>query len=143
MENKEQGFPADLLAKATALPGNIRLEAFDPMENIPTLGVGAGIEPGMTISGYFAGTEVVASPKFTYSQTRNEAGIPTQLRHRLRVGTPTGPMIGIWNAGELKVGFEKLREGDFVSLTYKGKGKNAKGQDQHNFEWKKALPTEQ
>lgn len=133
----QEGVPADLLKKATAAPTGKKLETWNPMENIPTLAVGDDFKQGMTISGWFEETQLIASPKFTHSQEKNEAGVPVQRRHVLRIGSPTGDRLGIWNCGELRVGFEKLTPGTFVAITYKGKGKNAKGQDQHFFEFQR------
>lgn len=139
-EQQERGVPADLLALATKAPTGKKLEVFNPLENIPTLAVGDDLKEGMTISGYFEETEVIASTKFTFSQTRNEHGVPTQLRHVLRIGSPTGAKLGIWNCGELKVAFDKMGRGQFIALTYKGKGLNAKGQQQHFFDLQREAP---
>ncbi len=134
----ERAVPADLLKKAGAVPQGLvgKVEEFDPMESIPTLRVGGDFAKDMVIGGYFESTEELASVKFTKSQTRNEAGVPTSFRHVLRIGSPTGDRLAIWSTGELKMVFSKLLPGDFIQLTYKGKGKNAANNDQHFFEYK-------
>ncbi len=138
---EREGVSVDLLKRATAKPAGKRLEDYNPMENIPTISVGAEgeFEPGMTITGYYEGTEVLASPKFVHSKEVNDKGVPTQLRHILRIGSPTGERLGIWNCGELKVGFEKIQVGTLISLTYLKKGLNAKNQQQHFFKWQKEV----
>ena len=141
-DNNEQAVPADLLKRAGQIPSNVKTEDWDPMETIPTLAVGKDFEEGMTVSGYFEETQILASPKFKYATEKNAAGVPIQRRHILRVGSPTGERLGIWNCGELRAIFEKLTAGTFVALTYKGKGTNAKGQDQHFFEVKRELPAQ-
>lgn len=143
-EEQQEGVPADLLKQATSIPKDVgNLEAYNPMENIPTLTVGGDFAEGMTVAGYVEETQILASPKFKFSNTKNEKGVPTSLRHVLRVGSPTGPRLGIWSCGELRVAFEKLTPGTFISITYKGKGENAKGQDQHFFELQRQAPTMQ
>lgn len=139
MEKQERAVPADLLAKATQRPAGVQVEDFNPMENIPTLAVGDDFVEGMTVSGWFEETQIIASPKFVHSKTRNADGVPTQPRHVLRIGSPTGDRLGIWNTGELKNTFEKLQPGSYIEITYKGKGKNSKGQDQHFFEYSRGV----
>ncbi len=134
-----KGIPADLLKQASQVPNNVKVESFNPMEDIPTLGVGEELEKGMTISGYFEATEELASTKFKFSQTRNAQGVPTQLRHILRVGSPTGKRIAIWSTGELRNAFSKLTAGDFIAVTYKGKGLNANQQEQHFFDYQRGV----
>lgn len=136
---KPQGIPADLLKAAAAVPAGVKTESFNPMEDVPTLAVGEDFEKGMTIGGYFEETQEIASTKFKFSQTKNEKGIPTQLRHVLRVGSPTGKRIAIWSTGELRNTFSKLNPGDYIAVTYKGKGKNANDQDQHFFEYQRSV----
>lgn len=137
---EREGVPADLLAKATATVSGKRLEAYNPMENIPTLGVGDDFSEGMTVSGYYEETQVIASPKFIHSKTVNAEGVKTNLRHVLRIGSPAGDRIAIWNCGELKAAFEKLAVGSFISIKYLKKGTNAKGQAQHFFELQREAP---
>lgn len=141
MSNEEnQGVPADLLKQASTIPRDVRVESYNPMENIPTLTVGGDFEEGATVAGYFEETQILASHKFKFSTTKNAEGVPTSLRHVLRVGSPTGPRLGIWSCGELRMAFEKLTPGSFISITYKGKGENSKGQSQHFFELQRSAP---
>ncbi|NJM09371.1 MAG: hypothetical protein HC883_00265 [Bdellovibrionaceae bacterium] len=129
-----------LLKIAGQIPAGLQLEDYNPMEAIPTIAVGAEFAQGTTVAGFYEETQVVASPKFVHSKTRNEKGVPTQLLHVLRIGSPAGERLGIWTTGELKAAFDRLPAGAFVAITYKGKGVNAKGQQQHFFEFKRALP---
>lgn len=138
-QQQDRSVPADLLRQAQAMPAGVTLEDYNPMENIPTLSVGADFSEGMTVTGFFEETQVIASPKFIHSKTKNADGVPTQLRHVLRIGSPTGDRLGIWNCGELKFTFEKLTPGQLISITYKGKGENTKGQPQHFFEFKRPV----
>jgi hypothetical protein len=141
---QQEGVPADLLKQASQMPKGVKLEEFNPFENIPTLIVGNDFTEGMTVAGYFDASEWVASAKFAkYSKTKNEEGTPTRLRHVLRIGSPTGNRLGIWTTGELGKAFEKLVPGDLISITYKGKGENAKGDEQHFFEMKRPVPVSQ
>jgi hypothetical protein len=135
----QQGIPADLLKQASVLPTNLKVEEFNPMENIPTLAVGEEFKAGMTVAGWFEETQLIASPKFKFSQERNEKGVPVQRRHVLRIGSPTGPRLGIWTTGELTNTFEKLQPLTFIAITYKGKGMNSNNQQQHFFEYKREL----
>lgn len=139
-QQERQGVPADLLAKATAMPQGVQLEAYNPMENIPTLGVGLELTEGMTVSGYFEETQTISSPKFIHSKTVDANGVKTQLRHVLRIGSPTGERLAIWNCGELKAAFDKLAPGSFISIKYLRKGVNAKNQPQHFFELQRQAP---
>lgn len=139
-DEKQQGIPADLLAQALRMPTGVQLEDYNPLENIPTLAVGEDFKEGMTVTGYVEETQVIASQKFTFSKERNEKGVPTQLRHVLRIGSPTGPRLGIWTTGELRVAFEKLSPGTLISILYKGKGMNGNNQQQHFFEMKRGAP---
>lgn len=134
---QNKGVPADLLKRAGAVPSGVTVEEFNPMDVIPTVAVGEEFAEGMTIAGWYEETQVIASKKFTYSKEVNEKGIPTQKRHVLRVGSPTGDRLAIWTCGELRNTFEKLQPGQFIALTYKGKGVNANGQQQHFFEYKR------
>lgn len=143
MSNEKEGVPAELLKQATYVPQDLNLEAYNPMENIATLTVGDDFSEGMMIAGYFEETQILASPKFKFSNTRNEKGVPTSLRHIIRVGSPTGPRLGIWSCGELRVAFEKLTPGTFITITYKGKGENSKGQEQHFFDLMRPVPSMQ
>lgn len=139
MENNEQAVPADLLARASQMPANVKVEAFDPMEKIPTLTVGDDWQPGQTIGGYFDAVEVLASKKFTYSKKLNADGIPTSERIVLRLGSPTGDRLAIWGTAELLNVASKLRRGEFIQITYKEKGTNSNNQAQHFFEYKREL----
>jgi len=130
-----QPVPADLLKRAGTMPANVRLEQFNPLENIPTIAVGEEFEEGMTVAGYFEETQVIASPKFKHSKVKNAEGVPTQKRHVLRVGSPTGEKLAIWSTGELGLAFDKLAKGEFISLKYLRKGENASGNQQHFFEY--------
>lgn len=131
-----------VLKAASAVPSGAKLVEYNPLENIPTLAVGDDIKEGMTLNGYFDGTEVIKSAKFTNSQERDTVtGLPIQRLHKLRL--LDGTVIGIWNTGELKAVFEKLPVGEFISLTYKGKGTNAQGRAQHFFDYKRMEPNQQ
>lgn len=123
-----------LLADAAKRPAGVNLREVNPMESIPTLAVGKDILPGSVINGVYVRTETIASPKFTYAKTQNAQGVPTQERHILRLSN--GKLMGLWSTGELGNVFEKWPVGSFISLTYKSKGKNAKGDDQHFFDYK-------
>lgn len=140
MDNNQNKVPADLLKKASTLPPGVTAEEYNPMENIPTVSVGDEFVAGQTICGWYEETQVIASPKFVYSKTRNPDGVPTQLRHVVRTGSPTGDRLAIWSTGELKNTFDKLQPGSFIAITYKGKGLNSKGQNQHFFEFKREVP---
>lgn len=118
--------------KAASAP----LQEWNPLEDVPTLTVGEDLKAGMTINGYFVETQRISSPKFTYSQERDENGVTVAYRHVIR--TEDGHKLGIWSTGELRLAFERLVPNDFISLTYKGKGTNAKGQSQHFFEYRRA-----
>lgn len=132
-----KGVSADLLKQAGQLPQGVAVEDYNPMENIPTVAVGEEFTAGMTLAGYFEETQIIASKNFKYSQEKNADGLPIQRRHVLRVGSPSGERLGIWSTGELRNTFEKLQPGQFIAITYKGKGENAKGQQQHFFEYKR------
>lgn len=137
--NKESNaVPADLLARAMAagVPNGVTLQEVDPMENVPTIGLGKGWAPGQTLSGYFEESQTAASPKFK-SQTHNEKGTPTKLIHVLRIGEPNGPRLGIWDTAALKAFFANVHPGTFVQVTYLEKGVNGSGQAQHFFKFKK------
>lgn len=129
-----KGVPADLLKRASAVPAGVKTQEYNPMEAVPTLTVGKDFSAGMTIAGYFDENEVIASHKFKYSKTMNEEGVPTSTRHVIRVGSPTGEKLAIWSCGELRLAFEKINRGDFISIKYLKKGLNSKGEDQHFFE---------
>jgi len=130
-----QPVPADLLKRASALPSNVRLEQYNPLENIPTIAVGEEFTEGMTVVGYFEETQVIASPKFKHSRVKNAEGVPTQKRHVLRIGSPTGEKLAIWSTGELAMAFDKLAKGDLISVKYLRKGENSSGNQQHFFEY--------
>lgn len=135
--NNEQAIPADLLSRAGAMPSGVNVETFDPMEKIPTLTVGEEWQPGQTIGGFFETVEVLASRKFIHSKKLNADGIPTSERIVLRVGSPTGDRLAIWGTAELLATAQKLNRGEFIQITYKEKGVNAKGMAQHFFEYKR------
>ena len=138
MDNaKENAVPADLLAKAQQVPAGAQLESFDPMENVPTIGIGKGLEVDKKICGFYEETQMAASLKFTKSKTHNEKGVPTLPLHILRIGSPTGDRLGIWGTAELKAAFEKTAPGTLVTITYKGKGKNGSNNDQHFFDFER------
>lgn len=121
-----------LLAAAAIVPKGKKLKKYNPMEEIPTLAVG-DLPEGQIIAGTFVRTETLASHKFTMSPNKNEQGVPTQDRHILRL--TDGKLMAIWTTGELRMVFGKLPEGSLITLTYKGKGKNNKGQQQHFFDF--------
>lgn len=137
METNKTGVPADLLKAAGTIPKNVATEAFDPMEQIPTIRVGKEWVAGQVIAGWFEELQELASHKFSKSQTTNAEGVPTSFRGVLRVGSPAGERLAIWCTAELKNVFSKLNAGEFVAITYKGKGKNADNNDQHFFEYKR------
>jgi len=122
-----------LLAVAAQVPKGKRLKKYDPMESIPTLGFGRDIEKGQIVAGTYLRTETIASHKFTYSQEKNEAGVPTQDRHILKLSD--GTLMGLWTTGPLSAAFGKLPAGTFITLKYNGKGKNNKGQQEHFFDY--------
>jgi len=110
-----------------------RLEDYNPLETIPTLGVG-DLSVGQVLCGTFVMSEVIASPKFKYAREKNDKGVPIQTRHVLENG---GKKFGIWSVGELKLIFGKLTPGTYVALTYNGLGE-VNGNDQHRFSCKVA-----
>lgn len=143
MTEQQKPSVADVLRAASQAPAGLALESFDPLENIPTLTVGdeGDIKKGMVVTGYFEATERISSHKFTYATERDENGVPVQLLHVLR--TVSGTKLGIWSTGELKAAFAKLNVGELISIKYNGKAKNAKGQDQHMFEYSRPKTVEQ
>lgn len=130
MENREeaQGVPADLLALATKAPKE-ELTQVNPFERPPLLKVGKDWTEGMTLSGYYAETIIIPTPKSKYAKE--------SAAHILRVGSPTGRKLGIWSVGELGAFFEGMQPGTLVSITYKSKGVNADGNNQHFFEFRR------
>lgn len=136
---QDNAVSADLLQRATAsAPQGVALEEFNPMENIPTIAVGKEFKEGMTISGYYEESQLIESTKFKKARYTGPNGKPAQWRHVLRIGSPTGDKLAIWTTGELKMTFDKLVQGAFIAITYKGKGENGSGNDQHFFEYKRA-----
>lgn len=138
-----QGVPADLLKRAAVVPTEVRVEEFNPMENIPTLAVGEELKAGMTIAGWYEETQLIESLKFKFATRKGPNGKPAQLRHVLRIGSPTGDRLGIWTTGELANTFDKLQPGTFIAITYKGLGVNSNNQQQHFFEYKREVPAVQ
>lgn len=140
METEAQKFDVNSILKTAAqVPTGAKLVEYNPLENIPTLAVGDEIKPGTTLNGHYEGTDRICSVKFTNAQERDsQTGLPVQYLHKLRL--LDGTVIGIWRTGELKAVFDRMAVGEFISLNYKGKGKNAKGQDQHFFEYKRMDP---
>lgn len=139
MANETQFDVNAILKTAAQVPSGAKLVEYNPLENIPTLSVGDEIQPGMTLNGHYDGTDRVCSVKFTHAQERDaQTGLPVQYLHKLRL--LDGTVIGIWRTGELKAVFDRMAVGEFISLTYKGKGTNAKGLAQHFFEYKKMDP---
>ena len=126
---------AAILNETKAVPSGATMVEFNPMETIPTLAIGEDIVEGQSINARYVRTDVRASVKFVHSKTRNADGVPTQLLHIFR--STSGNLFGIWSTGELKNVCEKLQPEELVSLTYKGKGQNAKGQQQHFFDYKR------
>lgn len=120
---------AALLAKAGEVPKGLRLEDFDPMEKVPTASFGEEIQPGMTISGNYVETQKIPSHKFTKSKEKNAAGVPLGTLHVFKL--VSGDKLGIWTTAEMRMLCEKLNPNEFVSITYKGKGTNDKGDSQH------------
>ena len=100
-----------ILSEVTSVQGVAGMAAWNPMETIPTLAIGEDIKPGTTLTGYFVRNETIASPKFVHSKTKNEYGVPTQIRHVFR-SIKTGKLFGIWTCGELRMACDKLFEGE-------------------------------
>ena len=115
-----------LLAKAGTAPAGVKMEDFNPLENIPTASVGEEITAGMVITGYFVETQRIASHKFKFATEKNDQGVPVQLLHVFRL--VSGDMLGIWNSGELKLLCSRLTPNELISLTYKGKGIKYEGE---------------
>lgn len=124
---------ADLLKRASEVPKDMVMEENNPLEAIPTLGVGREIVPNTVIAGYYEGTETLTSVKFKKAQKKSPEGIPQQDRHILRL--VNGDKLAIWNTGGLSLFFSKREIGEFVRIKYTGKGTNEQGNDQHFFEF--------
>lgn len=124
-----------VLTAAAQVPANMTLRDFNPLEQFPCLAVGEEITPGTVINGIYEGTERIASHKFKSAERDPATGKPIQLLHKMRLND--GQVIGIWSTGELKMVFEKLSAGDFISLKYINKGVNSAGNSQHFFEYKR------
>lgn len=134
MSQEQQKTDLTAIMNAAAAPiAGVEMREFNPLENIPSLSVGSDIKEGMTISGVYLGTERIISHKFKSSTRDQLTGKPVQLLHKLRISD--GSTVGIWSTGELRVVFERVKVNTVVALTYNGKGKNAKGDDQHFFEY--------
>lgn len=133
METLEVDAEALLKAAADTVKGK-KLKMFDPLESIPTLAVGKEINPGQVIAGTYVRTDRLASHKFVHARETDENGTPVQYRHILRLANKQ--LLGIWSVGELKMVFDKLKEGAFIEITYKEKGKNQKGLAQHFFSYR-------
>lgn len=129
----------ELLTQAAKTPKGLVVEEFNPSERYPRVAVGDGFDVGQTISGYFDTTLTVASAKFKYGEGKNEQGLNTKSLHVLRIGSPTGPRLGIWGVTDLNNALDGLAQGTFISITYKGKGENAQGNSQHFFEYKRQV----
>lgn len=128
-------------AGAAQAPQGMKLEEWNPLENIPTASIGKEIQAGAVLRGYFEGLERAVSAKFTNSQERDPAtGLPVQYLFTMKL--VSGDKLGIWSTAELKTIAEKLAVGDFLEIKYTGKGKNAQGRDQHFFEYKKGVVTQ-
>lgn len=125
-----------LLNAARQSPVGATLVDYNPMDKIPTLSIGEEITPGTVLNGSCDGTDIIASVKFIHSKERNESGVPVQRLHRLRL--LDGTVVGLWSTGELRAVWDKLAMGEFISIKYIEKGVNAKGQQQHFFEFKKS-----
>ncbi len=135
MEASEQTTvaPAEILGYAGKAQKGKRMEEFNPLETVPTLGVG-DLGVGQLICGTFVGNEVIASNKFKYAREKNEAGVPVQTRHVLE---NDGKKYAIWSVGELRLIFSKILPGQYVEITYKGLGE-VNGAEQHRFTTAKA-----
>lgn len=131
-QEQKKGVPAELLNLAQKGVAGKNMEPVDPMESIPTLGVGKELTPGMSISGYYERTEEIPSPK---SKQLNAAGERVFVRHILRIGSPTGERLGIWTTAALAAFFELVNPGQLVQIKYVRKGENEQGQAQHFFEF--------
>ena len=133
MNKQEQ----DVLNLASQVPSSVKTEEFNPMERFPRVAVGDTFKEGQTIAGWYEETLVIASEKFRYGEGKNEEGLNTKSLHVLRVGSPTGPRLGIWSVQDLKNTFQDLAQGTFIAITYKGKGQGANGNQKHFFEYKR------
>lgn len=127
-EQQDQAVPADLLALATKPVDGETVEV-NPFDRPPLLKVGKDWLPGVTISGYYLETVTIPTPKSKYADKADA--------HVLRVGSPTGKKLGIWSVGELGAFFEGMQPGTLVSITYKSKGINAEGNNQHFFTFRR------
>lgn len=136
----EQGVSPDLLAKAFAAPSNRAMEKINPMARIPTLKVGEEFKAGQVLSGYFSRLDDVETPKNRFATQKVIDGVTKMVSTRIifNLGSPTGEEIGLWATRELSAAFQNIPTGKFVSLTYKGKGKNAQDLDQHFFDYEVA-----
>jgi hypothetical protein len=128
-----------LLKKASTTPQGVKVEEFNPTDRIPSVAVGEEFTPGMTIEGWYDETLPISSPKFRYGEESEKPGEKMKRLHVLRIGSPTGERLGIWSVANLRIAFEQLQPGTFISITYKGRGQNAKGQQEHFFEYKRQI----
>lgn len=130
-EQEQTPVSADLLKRAGALPANApAMTEVDPFEREPRIRIGKELTVGMTINGYFSANKIVKTPKSKYADET--------IVHVLRVGSPTGDLLGLWTVAELGAFFENMPAGTLVSINYKSKGVNADGNDQHYFELKRS-----
>jgi hypothetical protein len=132
-ENTENMTPSEILKYASRPTTGKKLVDFNPLETIPTLGVG-DLEKGQILAGNYVETETIASTKFKFARETNENGTPIQKRYVLDNG---GQKFAIWSVGELKLIFSKMIPGQYVHLTYNGLG-TVNGTEQHRFSVKVA-----
>jgi hypothetical protein len=120
--------PEEILRFASRETSGKKLTEFNPLETIPTIGVG-DLKTGQVLAGIYVETESIASAKFKFARETNEQGTPVQKRYVLDNG---GQKFAIWSVGELKLIFSKMTPGQYVHLTYKGLGE-VNGTEQHRF----------
>jgi hypothetical protein len=126
----------EALKSAQAAPAGVKTEDWNPMEDIPTVSAGGQWAQGTTLKGHFLETQRLVSNKFDNSKEIDPVtGKKVGYRHILKLAD--GKKLGIWTSGELKMTFEKVNPGEYIEITYVGKGKNSQNQDQHFFKYKK------
>ncbi len=124
--------PDQILGFAGKAQKGRRAEEFNPLETIPTLGVG-DLKKGQLLCGTYVGAEVIASNKFKYAREKNEKGVPQQTRYVLE---NDGKKWAIWQVGELKLIFSKVVIGQYVEITYQGL-EMVNDTEQHHFTQKR------
>lgn len=138
METVDQA-TKELLGVASQAPKGVVLQDYNPTERYPRVAVGDGFEVGQTITGWYEETLTVASAKFKYGESKNENGVNQKSLHVFRIGSPTGPRLGIWGVTDLNYTLENVTPGTLLAITYKGKGLGENGNAKHFFEYKKQV----